>query len=167
MEALENFKNMVDPNPVLSHKFGVTFLDGTYLSKLDFRFQKVGGLSKEVQLETINEGGQNLYSHSLPNKISHSNLVLERGYSFIPSALTSKFITTFSDFKFTPSSVLVTLFEEIKGITIPVTAWHYYDAYPVKWSFSDLEAQSNAVFIETMEFAYTHMKIMNPESFLR
>lgn len=147
--------DVLNPNPVLSHRFGVFFFAGGLIpNPLDFRFQKVSGISAEVQLETVNEGGQNLYSHRLPNKVSYNNLVLERGYA-IGSPLNFEFNFALSQFKFYPSNVLVTLFSEIG---VPLGAWMYLKAYPVKWSVSDLDAQANSVVVDTMELAYSRFQ---------
>ncbi len=160
-----NFRDIVDPNPALSHKFGVFFfMRGIFPNPIDFRFQRVSGLSTEVQLETINEGGQNLHAHRLPGKVNYNNLVLERGYSTspIPSPVNFEFNEVFTNFKFHPSDVIVTLFGEIGGIpaTVPIGAWLFMKAYPVKWSVSDLDAQANSVLVDTMELAYTRFQIL-------
>lgn len=161
MELSENLRNIADPNPALSHRFGVTFFAGGVLpNPIDFRFQKVRGLSTDIQVETIDEGGQNLFSHRLPKKINYGNLILERGYStsVVPSPLTLEFNNTFSRFKFYPSNVLVTLYSDIQGIPLPVGAWLFTKAYPVKWAVSDFDAQANSVVIDTMELAYTRFQ---------
>ena len=160
MEALEKFRSIADPNPALTHRFGVFFFAGGVLpNPIDFRFQRVSGISTEVQLETVNEGGQNLHAHRLPGKVTYNNLVLERGYSMspIPSPLNFDFNDTFSRFKFHPSDVVVMLFSEIG---IPIGAWLYMKAYPVRWSVSDLDAQANSVVVDTMELAYTRFQIL-------
>jgi phage tail-like protein len=149
--------DILNPNPILSHRFGVFFFAGGLIpNPLDFRFQKVSGISAEVQLETVNEGGQNLYAHRLPSKVSYNNLVLERGYT-IGSPLNIEFNIALSQFKFYPSNVLVTAFSEIG---IPVGAWLYMKAYPVRWTVSDLDAQSNSVLVDTMELAYSRFQII-------
>lgn len=148
---------MLLQDPPLSHRFGVFFFAGGLIpNPIDFKFQKVRGISTEVQLQTINEGGQNLYAHRLPTKVNYSNLVLERGYT-LGSPLNIEFNVAFSMFKFSPSNVLVTLFNEE---TIPIGAWLYEKAYPVKWSVSDLDAHANSVVIDTMELAYTSFQIV-------
>ncbi|MCK8521013.1 phage tail protein [Aquimarina sp. D1M17] len=165
--------NFADREPTLSHRFGVFFLSGGVIpNPIDLRFQKVSGISTEVQLDTINEGGENLHSHRIPKRINYNNLVLERGYvassltdgidgfsaiGQIGSPLNIEFNTTFSLFKFNPSNVLVTLFNE-EGV--PIGGWLFLKAYPVKWSVSDLDAQSNSVAIDTMELAYTRFQIL-------
>lgn len=152
--------NFADREPTLSHRFGVFFLTGGILpNPIDLRFQRVSGISTEVQLETIHEGGENLYSHRMPSRMSYNNLVLERGYiaSEIPSPLNIEFNATFSFYKFHPSDVLITLFNE-SGV--PIGGWLFKKAYPVKWSVSDLDAQSNSVAVDTMELAYTRFQIL-------
>lgn len=167
MDALETFRSIADPNPALSHRFGVFFFaSGILPNPIDFRFQRVSGISAEVQLETVNEGGQNLHAHRLPKKVSYNNLVLERGYSTspVPSPLNLEFNDTFSRFKFNPSDVLITLFGELGGVPspvpVPIGAWLFMKAYPVKWSVSDLDAQANSVVVDTMELAYTRFQII-------
>jgi len=157
--------NFADKEPTLSHRFGVFFLAGGAIpNPIDLRFQKVSGISTEVQLETINEGGENLHAHRMPKRMSYNNLVLERGYAAsslaigkLRSPLNIEFNAAFSFFQFNPSDVLVTLFNE-EGI--PIGGWLFVKAYPVKWSVSDLDAQSNSVAIDTMELTYTRFQIL-------
>lgn len=142
---------------ILGFRFGVFFFAGGAVpNPLDIRFQRVSGLSAEVNLKTVDEGGQNLYSHRLPERINYGNLVLERGM-VVGSPLNIEFNVTMSLFKFYPSNVLVTLFNEDK---VPLAAWLFIKAYPVKWSTSDLDAKEGAVLIDTMELAYTRMQIL-------
>ncbi len=149
--------DLLNPNPPLKHRFGVFFFAGGAIpNPLDFRFQKVSGITAEVELETINEGGENTYRHRLPKKANYQNLVLERGYALV-SPLNLEFNAAFTLFKFYPSNVLVTL---LSDIGIPLGAWLFIKAYPVKWQVSDLDAQANEVVIDTMELAYTRFQII-------
>jgi phage tail-like protein len=106
--------------------------------------------------DSINEGGENLYTHRVPSRINYNNLVLERGM-VIGSPLNLEFNAAFSLFRFAPSNVLVTLFSEK---SIPLAGWMFIKAYPVKWSVSDLDATESAVVIDTMELAYTRFQII-------
>jgi phage tail-like protein len=143
--------------PPLSHRFGLTFLAaGAIPNPLDIRFQKVSGLNAEVGTDVINEGGQNLYAHRVPTKISYGNLVLERGIAIV-SLLSIEFNVALTTFRFSPSNVILILFNENN---IPVTGWVFIKAYPVKWSFADFDADANAVAIETMELAYTRFQVI-------
>lgn len=147
--------DLLNPNPPLAHRFGVFFFAGGLVPNiLDFRFQKVSGISTEVTMHTVKEGGQNLFTHRLPDRVNYNNLVLERGYA-LGSPLVLEFNQAFAEFKFKPSNVMVTLFGE-NGI--PLGAWLYMKAYPVRWTVSDLNAQDNAIVIDTMELAYTRFQ---------
>src|SRR5262245_7716860 len=117
--------------PIVGMRFGVLFFAGGVLPKpLDIRFQKVSGLSAEGETETVSEGGQNLYTQQLPKGIRHGNLVLERGM-VVGSPLNLEFNATMSLFKFATCNVLVTLLRED---WIPLAAWLFLKAFPVKWS---------------------------------
>lgn len=142
---------------VLGFRFGVFFFAGGVLpNPIDIRFQKVSGLSAEVDIETVIEGGQNLYAHKLPKSIKYNNLVLERGM-VVGSPLNLEFNATMSSFKFLPSNVMVTLLGEDK---VPLAGWMFVKAYPVKWSTSDLDAGTPGLTIDTMELAYTRMQMI-------
>lgn len=141
----------------LGFRFGVFFFAGGVIpNPLDIRFQKVSGLSAEITTTTVNEGGQNLYSHRLPSKVSYGNLVLQRGM-VVGSPLHIEINAALSLFQFAPSNVLVTLLSEDKA---PVAGWLFLKAYPIKWATSDLDANANSVVIDTMELAYTRMQIL-------
>ena len=85
---------------VLGYRFSVLFLAGGILpNPLDIRFQKVRGLSATVETTPLKEGGQNLYTHKLPERVSYENLVLERGV-VIGSPLNLEFNAAMSLFKF-------------------------------------------------------------------
>ena len=142
---------------LLGFRFGVFFFAGGVIpNPLDIRFQKVSGLSAEVKTTPLSEGGQNLYTLRLPEKIDYKNLVLERGM-VVGSPLNLEFNAVMSLFKFYPSNVLVTLFNAEQ---IPVAGWLFIKAYPVKWATSDLDAAEKALVIDTLELAYTRMQIM-------
>lgn len=146
--------SFTDYPPVAFH-FQVVFMTaGVVPNMLDVRFQKVSGLSSEVTTETVDEGGQNLFTHKLPNKISYGNLTLERGM-VIGSPLGLEFNVAMSAFKFYPCNVIVMLLNEE---SLPIAGWLFFKAYPVKWSVSDLDATSNQIVIETMELAYTRFQ---------
>lgn len=144
-------------NLILGFRFGVFFFAGGAVpNPLDIRFQKVSGLSAEVKTTAVVEGGQNLYTHRLPDRVDYGNLVLERGM-VVGSPLHLEFNAALSLFKFAPSNVLVSLFGEDN---VPLAAWMFLKAFPVKWATSDLDASEGNVAIDTMELAYTRMQIM-------
>jgi phage tail-like protein len=144
-------------DPIVGMRFGVFFFaSGVIPNPLDIRFQKVTGLSTTLETEPLREGGQNLYQHKLPLGVRFDNLVLERGM-VVGSPLNLEFNTTLSLFRFSTSNVLVTLLGENK---LPLAAWLFMKAYPVKWSTSDLDAAQPGLVIDRMELAYTRMQTL-------
>jgi phage tail-like protein len=146
---------MIDEPLLLNFRFAVSFLAwGGQSAVIDTRFQRVSGLGASVTTSTIAEGGQNLFTQSLPDKVGYTNLVLERG-RILKSTVNSRFDDALARFEFKPTDVLVTLLSELRT---PLAAWMFYRAYPVKWSTSDLSAAAPAILIDTMELAYTRMQ---------
>jgi len=144
-------------DPIVGMRFAVLFMAGGVIpNPLDIRFQKVSGLSVEVETESLSEGGQNTYTQRLPTGVKQGNLVLERGM-VVGSPLNLEFNASMSLFKFVTSNVLVTLLAENKA---PLAAWLFMKAWPVKWSTSDLDASEPKLVIDTMELAYTRMQIL-------
>jgi phage tail-like protein len=145
------------PDLPLGFRFSVVFFAlGVVPNSIDIRFQKVRGLSAEIETTPIKAGGQNLYTQRLPTGISYGNLVLERGV-VLGSLLAAEINVALSLFRFRPSNVLVTLLD---GTGIPMSAWFFYKAYPVKWSTGDLDANDKNVLIESIELAYARMQVM-------
>jgi len=141
--------------PQLGFRFAVFILaGGIFPNPIDIRFQRVSGLSATIETHAVAEGGQNLYTHRLPRKVSYDNLVLERGF-VVDSPLNFEFQTAMSLFEFAPSNVMVTLFSET---AVPLSAWLFIKAYPVRWATADLDANSDKVLIDTLELAYARMQ---------
>lgn len=143
--------------PVLGMRFAVLFMvGGAVPNPIDLRFARVSGLAMTVETTTVTEGGQNLYTQQLPQRISHGNLVLERGM-VVGSPLNLEFNAAFSGFRFAPCNVLVSLLAEDR---VPLAAWLFMKAWPVRWSTSDLDAGQPALVIDTMELAYGRMQML-------
>lgn len=143
--------------PPLGFRFAVTFfIGGVVPNLLDMRFARVSGLEARVTTTIVKEGGQNLYSHRLPERIDYGNLTLERGY-VVGSPLNIELNAVFSTASFPTSNVMVTL---LGPSGMPLGAWLFIQTYPVRWSTSDLDAQKEEVTIDTIELAYTRMQIL-------
>lgn len=142
-------------NPPVGYHYRVSFfINGDDKDPVDMRFQKVSGITATVDTTPLIEGGENLFVHNLPKCITYDNLKLERGLVIDSrhSSLSRVFEIAMSDFEFNRSNVMVSLLDENSS---PIANWHFLEAYPVKWSISDLDANSNAVVIESMELKYT------------
>ncbi|MDZ8183663.1 MAG: phage tail protein [Nostoc sp. ChiSLP02] len=145
-------------NPPVGFYFMVVFfIAGILPNPLDIRFQRVSGISAEIETTDIREGGENIFRHRLPTHVTYNNLVLERGM-VTGSLLNAEFNVAMSSMKFTPSNVLVMLLNEK---SVPLSSWLFKRAYPVKWTVSDLDANANAVVIDTLELAYARFQTMS------
>lgn len=148
---------MLNNDLILGFRFGVNFFgQGLEPNPIDIRFQKVSGLGATVQVKDHAEGGENLYTHRLPVSVKYENLVLERGMALV-SPLHREFNVAMSEFRFHPSTVLVTLFDDQQQ---PLAGWMFIRAFPVRWSTSGLDATQTGLVIDTLELAYARMQII-------
>jgi phage tail-like protein len=111
-------------------------------------FSRVKGIGAETRVESYHEGGLNEYEHKLATMTAYGNLVLERG------AADTKLWDWHSDVvegRITRRTVSIILKDETGAES---RRWHADAAYPVKWSAGDLDATSNQVLIESVEFAH-------------
>ena len=136
--------------PVAFHfrvEFGIEDLNAN-----DSRFQEVAGLTMELGVETLAEGGENRFEHRLPGRGKFPNLTLKRGV-LSDSRIADWIKKAIQDFTFEPVDVLVTLLNEEHD---PLMGWSFNRAWPVKWAISDLKATDNAVLVETLELSYSY-----------
>ncbi len=138
--------------PPVGFHFRVEF-SLTGLSNRDNRFQEVGGLSAELGVEELQEGGENRFIHRLPTRPKYANLTLKRGL-LIDSGLIQWCRDAIENFSFAPTTVNVTLLNAEHEPLGPV--YNFVRAYPVKWAVSDFKAQENGLVVETLELAYQY-----------
>ena len=129
-------------------------MDVAGVNKNDMRFQDVSGLTAEMGIEEIQEGGENRFSHRLPTRAKYANLILKRGM-LTDSGLIKWFVDAIENFEFTPSTVMVKLLDENHQ---PLVTWNFIKAWPVKWVVSDFKAAENSIVVETIELAYQYFR---------
>lgn len=141
------------PPPVF--RFAVDF-DGADLapSAADLQFQEVSGLSAELDVVTLAEGGENRFAHRLPGRVKHGNLVLKRGH-VADSSLLRWFEEAAAGVGVRPVDVTVKL---IDARGTPLEQWHFVRAWPVKWSLSGFDATQNGYVVDTIELAYRRVE---------
>lgn len=125
-------------------------IDGLFEN--DIRFQEVSGLSRELGVEQIAEGGENRFEHRLPSRGKYGNLVLKRGL-LTESGVITWVTDAIENFEFKPADVQVTLLDEEHQ---PLSSWSFIAAWPVKWSLSAFDAKKNEAVVETLELAYRY-----------
>lgn len=116
-------------------------------------FTEVSGLERETQVEDFREGGLNDYTHKLVTVTKYPNLSLKRG-------LADRFelwqwYQDVVNGKIDRRQVNVVLIDESGADT---WRWVFEKAYPIKWSGASLNATSNAVFVESVEFVHNGIK---------
>lgn len=128
---------------------------GISQNKNDVRFQSVSGLSVEYDMEEYKEGGENRFTHKLPVRTKYADMVLKRGM-LTDSEVIQWFFNAFRDREFVPTDVNVILMNEQSE---PLRTWKVAHALPKKWLVSDLNANDNAIVIETLELSYRYFTI--------
>ena len=119
-------------------------------------FTEVSGLSVDVDVEELNEGGQNQFVHKLPGQMKWPNLVLKAGVTQA-DALFAWFAKSSGDGfagtgnKLERTTGAVTVFD-VTGS--PVREWKFAGAYPVRWSGPTLAASSTDLAVEELEIAH-------------
>lgn len=121
-------------------------------------FKEVTGLSSEIELETIFEGGVNDGEYKLPKHVKHSNLVLKRALILLDNA----FVTWIKETLYNnlskpvvPKDIQISLLNQERE---PIYNWTCTKAYPVKWETESLDAEKNSILIDSVEFAYSNLK---------
>jgi phage tail-like protein len=124
---------------------------------IDIAFQDVAGIGRELQTEDIIEGGENRFTQKLPLRASYTPLVLKRSL-VVRSELTEWVRDAIENFSIKPATVIVALLNEKKE---PLIAYQFYNAYPLKWSVSNFNAESSNLVIESLELYYQYFKVIN------
>lgn len=115
-------------------------------------FQEVSGLNASINLEEVKEGGENRFTYQLPLRPTYEKLILKRGL-LKGSPLITWVSDAIQNFVFKPKTVSVKLLDENGAVLV---TWTFTNAYPVAAKMSNLNAQENVVFTESIELAYNY-----------
>lgn len=119
-------------------------------------FSEVSGLEVRVETEEYQEGGVNTHTHSLPKRLSSPNLTLKRGLT------DSKTLWDWLDgarngqIKRRNGRVIL-----LDATGREAWGWEFVDAYPVRWTGSDLRASEGAVAVESLELDHGGLSKMD------
>jgi phage tail-like protein len=121
-------------------------------------FSKCTGLAGEVSVEEYAEGGENRFSHRFPSRASFPNLVLNQG-----AGPTRELWDWFYEFRVSglvaPRDGTVTLMSTVDGDLSPVRVWGFSRGWPAKLTGPDLDAQSSAIAVESIEIAHHGLEL--------
>ena len=114
------------------------------------RFSECTGLTVEYEVFEYQEGGQNDFVHKFRGRAKFPNLVLKRGVT-TEDALMMWFKDCQIEAKRKP--IFIELLPP-EGGNVPVRMWAFKDAFPVKWTGPNLNANSNNIATEQLEIAH-------------
>ena len=126
------------------------------LSRADTSFQEASGLEATFETEAVPEGGENRYTHQLPTRGKYPNLVLKRGYVTAPSFLSEWAAQTVGASLAQPILTQTLIVMLLGADRIPLAAWNYIRAWPVRWVTGPFNSNENAVLTEVLEFSYAY-----------
>ncbi|NER12055.1 phage tail protein [Leptobacterium flavescens] len=144
---------------IVGFHFKVSFLNLPTVKEVDVRFQSVGGMNVEVEKETVKEGGENRFEHSIPGRRKYTSLTLKRGI-LTPehSGLTQWCQDAFQNMVITPvGKVNIELLNENHDVLMQ---WELSHVWPVSWKVGELNAEQGSVLIETLELNYNYFKLV-------
>ncbi|AKG21583.1 phage tail protein [Calothrix sp. 336/3] len=151
--------------PPVSFFFDVIFLgEGLDKQNVETRFQSITGLSGDMQTESLKEGGENRFEHTLPVRSKYSPLVLKRGL-VKNSQMVNWCMDAIVKFDIRPMDLLVRLLhvqgsapQNTPANVEPLVVWKVINAWPKKWSVSEFNAEQNAIAIESLELNYSYFE---------
>jgi phage tail-like protein len=114
------------------------------------------GLSVQIEVEEIKEGGQNQFVHKLPGRMKWPNLVFKKGitnsdalFDWFKSSSGDGFAGNGNKLARRTGSVIL-----YGADGKPVRTWKFEGAFPVKWTGPTLAASSRDVAGEELEIAH-------------
>ena len=119
-------------------------------------FTECEGLTVEIEVEEIKEGGQNHFSHRLPGRMKWPNIVLKRGitdsdnlFDWFRKASGDGFAGEGNKLLMTHGAITL-----LDSMTKPIRSWSFEGAFPVKWSGPKFAAKSSELAEEQLEIAH-------------
>lgn len=120
------------------------------------RFTEVNGLEMEIDVEEIEEGGQNDFVHKLPGRLKWPNITFKRGITQSDNLIewmrkSSGEVFDANDNKLTRSTVGITM---LSAAGMPLREWQVEGAFPVSWKGPSFSASDDDALTEELEIAH-------------
>lgn len=122
-------------------------------------FQEASGLSIQVGVEDMAEGGLNSTTHKVITGTSYANIVLKRGlcsadmYGIIEKVVNAKGNITRIDGS-------IDLLDDAGN---PIKTFSFVRGIPVKWDGPSLSVMSDAIATESLEIAHEGLTVSTPK----
>lgn len=110
-------------------------------------FQEVSGLSAQIEIVEVQEGGRNETTRKLVGQGKFPNLVLKRG--FCQGTLLDALMKFHSAKQRLSGDIIM-----CSNAGKEVARWHFVNGIPVKWDGPQLNVGQNAIAIESLEIAH-------------
>lgn len=117
-------------------------------------FTEVSGLTVEMSVEEIQEGGNNHFVHRLPGQCKIGNLTLKGG--LISTGEFFKWMMEIAQGRITRRNISVILYSS-EGSEL--MRWNFLNAFPVKWMGPNFKAEDAMAAIELLEIAHDGLKL--------
>ncbi|MBO3460115.1 phage tail protein [Aetokthonos hydrillicola Thurmond2011] len=146
-----------------TQKTGTPKIITLYKQTVETQFQSVTGLSVDMQTESLKEGGENRFEHTLPVGTKYSPLVLKRGL-VKDSKMIKWCMDALLNFDIHPMDLIVNLLsvrtepKNTQKSVVPLMTWKVINAWPKKWSVSEFNAEQNTIAIESLELNYSYFE---------
>ena len=119
-------------------------------------FTEVSGLSVQIDVEEVPEGGQNQFVHKLPGRMKWPNLILKRGITNSDNLFAWFQLSSGDGFagkknKLERRNGAISLVDA-KGAA--VRTWRFMQAFPVKWTGPRFSASSRDLAVEELEVCH-------------
>lgn len=130
-----------------------TAVSVSYLVRLDGEdlglFASCDGLGCEVEMETREEGGNNVFVHQLPTRLKYPNIKLTRPLGKDTEKITKWFASMASGYERRTATI-----EAMSSDGKLIAQWGLMDVIPVRWSGPSLSPDQPKVVTETIEIAH-------------
>jgi phage tail-like protein len=134
---------MARPDPYRAFRFLVE-IDNTQQGG----FQSVAGLERETKTDAYREGGVNHFEHQLAGVTTYPPLTLKRG---LATTTLWDWHQDVIDGRIERKTIAVVLIDEVGN---EAWRWIVTDAYPTKWTGTELDATASGVAAESVAFVH-------------
>lgn len=119
-------------------------------------FSEVTGLSVEVQVQSVEEGGQNEFVHKLPGRMSWPNIKLKRGvihddnlFAWLKETSGDGYAGNNSQLERKSAAIVLLALDGSR-----LRSWNVRDAFAVRWTGPTFAATSTSAATEELEIAH-------------
>ena len=122
-------------------------------------FQECSGLSGEIEVETYQEGGNNLFAHKLPGRATYGNVTLKSGVAYTVDLWEWFCGVSTGQVKRRAVSIVM---RSRGGDGGEEMRWNLLSAYPVRWQGPDFTAGDSNAAVHSLELAHNGIDLRLP-----